>query len=80
MKKGSLPLPQVHRVLESYYYEDSFVLISPDPNAGHRRRYSTIRVYRDGHAVCIGRELDLKLSRRVAERPSKLDGEPLEQP
>lgn len=45
-----------------------FTLIAPDPNAGRKHRYSVIRIdYQTGQAECIGRELDLKLARKVAK-------------
>lgn len=86
MKKLKDSLPIVREVREVHSFEDpsafdhvgSFVLIAPDPMSGRRHRYSVIRVdYQTGRATCIGRELDLKLARRIAKRPASEDGKTL---
>lgn len=42
-------------------------MIAPDPSAGDPHRYSVIEINRiAGTVECIGRELDLELSRRIA--------------
>lgn len=79
-------LPIVEKVREVHSFIDygavdhvgSFVLIAPDPMAGRKHVYSVIRVdYQSGQAVCIGRELDLPLARKVAKRPVEEDGRPI---
>lgn len=80
----AMDLPQVWKVREvvvhdgsQYMDPGSFVLIAP-AISGHKARYSVIRVDRKtGRATCIGRELDLKLARKVAGRPASEDGLPL---
>ena len=81
----ALPLPIVHEVREVYDHSDptamdhvgSFVLVAPDPMAGRKGDYSVIRVdFQTGRATCIGRELPLALSRKIAKRPASEDGKP----
>jgi hypothetical protein len=80
----AMDLPQVWKVREvvvhdgsQYMDPGSFVLIAP-AISGHKARYSVIRVDRKtGRATCIGRELDLKLARKVAGRSASEDGLPL---
>lgn len=68
----------VNAIKEIHTHLDSFVLVAPDPRAGRKHRYSVIRViYQTGHAVVIGRELDLPLARIVAKRTTDMDGRPV---
>lgn len=77
--KFSFPLPLVTKVKETILHRDSFCIIAPDYSAGRRNRFTVIRVFRRKNSVrCIGRELPLGYSRRIAERSSKEDGTPLE--
>lgn len=72
----NLPIPffqDVKEVLggaawDKHHYAPWYVtLIAPDPLAGKRGRYSVVRLnLRTGRMRCIGRELDLRLARRVA--------------
>lgn len=82
----NLPIPEFRVVREVVHHHrwthppgspsvESIVLITPDPNAGRRYRYSVIRIALDtGEARCIGRELPLKLARLTATRASARDG------
>lgn len=74
-----MSLPIVESIKEVYSVTDSeaydhvghFTIVARDPNAGGVSRYSVIRVdYQSGFAECIGRELPLKLARRVAAQKS----------
>ena len=79
-----MDLPEVWRVREVVVHDGSrfmdpgsFVLIAP-AISGNKARYSVIRVDRKtGRATCIGRELNLKLARRVANRDASEDGTPV---
>ena len=70
-------IPRFWKVKEVFTFDDSMVIICPDPMAGRKHDYSVIRIFRDGRARCIGRELSLSLSRKVAIRPSEWDGKHL---
>ncbi len=81
---GSLPevreVLEVHSVLDpsAYHHRGSFSLIAPDPNAGRKNVYSTLRIdYETGQTRVTGRELPLEDARAVAMRPAHLDGRPL---
>ncbi len=79
---SALPIPTFYSVKETHSHNpDSgwtstgsphrhIVIIAPDPMAGRRHMYSVIRIfYKDGRAECIGRELPLKLARKIATKP-----------
>jgi hypothetical protein len=52
---------------KSHYVPWYITIIAPDPLAGKRGRYSVLRLnLRTGRMRCIGRELNLRLARRVA--------------
>lgn len=73
-----LPIPFFRSVKEVAWAEDSVVLITP---TYHRAaRFEVIRIFtKSGRTRTIGREIDLKLARLVAERPSREDGKPVQE-
>lgn len=70
-------LPYVRSVREVYSYEDQgadhhvghFIFLALDPMAGHKNRYSVIKVdYESGQAEVLGRELPLDHARKIAKQ------------
>jgi len=65
----NLPIPLFNTVKEVWPNWDSKTLILPDVTSGHHNRYNVIRIFTEtGKTICIGRELSLKTSRRIARQ------------
>ena len=72
-------IPVFVTVKETRSLGSTVALIVHAFTSGNRHRYHVLRIHRDtGTIQCVGREVDLKLAREIAERHYQLDGEPVQ--